>query len=86
MDQARYDAARSPDGPLFVGSPAEIVEKLLYQHELFGNDRFLGQISLGALPHGDALQAIELLGSEVGDGLRAALGRAGQLPVGGGPE
>jgi len=39
-----------------VGSPEEVADKLLFQHELFGHDRFLAQISVGTMPHcaGDA--------------------------------
>lgn len=42
-----------------------MVEKILFQHELFGHQRFLVQISLGTMPHAKALRAIELLGTEV---------------------
>ena len=43
---ARRCAARN-----VVGSPEQVVEKILFQHEMFGHDRFLLQISVGTLPH-----------------------------------
>ncbi len=60
-----YDALRSPQGALVVGSPAEVVDKILFQHEIFGHQRFLAQMSVGAMPHRSVLRAIELLGTEV---------------------
>jgi len=60
-----FDALRSPRGALVVGGPEEVSRKILFQHELFGHDRFLAQISVGDLPHDKVLRAIELLATEV---------------------
>ncbi len=68
-----FDAGRTLRGALFVGSPAEVTEKILYQHEIFGHQRFLLQLSVGTLPHRDMLRAIELYGTEVAPAVRAAL-------------
>jgi probable LLM family oxidoreductase len=65
MTRAQFDQLRSPRGALVVGSPAEVAEKILFQHELFGHDRFLAQISVGTMPHTKVMRAIELLGTEV---------------------
>jgi alkanesulfonate monooxygenase SsuD/methylene tetrahydromethanopterin reductase-like flavin-dependent oxidoreductase (luciferase family) len=73
MARAQFDAACGPEGHLLVGSPQQVVEKILAEHELFGHDRFLGQISIGALPHARAMHAIELFGSEVAPAVREAL-------------
>ncbi|MDT8340477.1 MAG: LLM class flavin-dependent oxidoreductase [Longimicrobiales bacterium] len=61
-------------GALVLGSPQQIVEKILYQHELFGHDRFLLQLTVGPIPHAKVLRAIELLGTEVAPAVRRALG------------
>src|SRR5258708_31539936 len=50
---------------LVVGSPDEVVEKILFQHELFGHQRFMAQMSVGNLPHAEVLRSIELLGTQV---------------------
>ncbi len=68
-----FDAGRTLRGALFVGSPAEVTEKILFQHELFGHERFLLQLSVGTMPHRDLLHAIELFGTEVAPAVRAAL-------------
>jgi alkanesulfonate monooxygenase SsuD/methylene tetrahydromethanopterin reductase-like flavin-dependent oxidoreductase (luciferase family) len=68
-----FDAGRTLHGALFVGSPAEVTEKILYQHEIFNHDRFLLQLSVGTMPHLELLRAIELYGTEVAPAVRAAL-------------
>jgi len=60
-----YDLRALPTGPLFVGSPQQIIDKVLYERELFGHDRFLAQVDLGGLPHAEVMRVIELLGAEV---------------------
>ncbi|SRR5258706_2283340 len=61
----QFDAMRGPQGALLVGSPQEVIDKLLFEYELFGNDRFLLQMALGDMPHAWIMRAIELLGTEV---------------------
>ncbi|MEO8285183.1 MAG: LLM class flavin-dependent oxidoreductase [Chloroflexota bacterium] len=74
MSRQQFDALCSPRGALLVGSPTEVIDKILYEHELFGNDRFLAQISVGPMPHAKVLRAIELLGTKIAPAVRAALG------------
>ena len=73
MGRRQFEAGRSPRGALVVGGPGEVVEKILYEHELFGNDRFMAQISVGALPHDKVMRAIELFGTEVAPAVRKEL-------------
>jgi probable LLM family oxidoreductase len=75
MTRPQFDELRSLRGALVVGSPQEVVEKILFQHELFGHQRFLAQITVGHLPHAQAMRAIELLGTEVVPAVRAELER-----------
>ena len=42
MTREQYEQGRAPHGHLLVGSPHEVADKILAQHELFGHDRFLG--------------------------------------------
>jgi len=57
-----FDALRTRRGALVVGDVDEVVEKILFQHELFGHDRFLMQTAVGTMPHDKVLASIELLG------------------------
>ena len=75
MTREQYDAMRSPLGALAVGSPQEVAEKILAQHRIFGNQRFLIQMSVGTMPHRDVMRSIELYGSEVAPLVRAEVAR-----------
>lgn len=70
MSREQFDAATTRQGALLVGSPQEVIDKILYEYELFGNTRFLAQMSLGAMPHDKILNAIELLGNKVAPEVR----------------
>jgi probable LLM family oxidoreductase len=65
MDRSQYQALRAPRGALHVGTPQEVVDKILFEHELFGLDRFLLHVSVGTLPHDKVMRAIELFGTKV---------------------
>jgi alkanesulfonate monooxygenase SsuD/methylene tetrahydromethanopterin reductase-like flavin-dependent oxidoreductase (luciferase family) len=75
MSRSDYDAAATLRGANFVGGPEEVVEKILWQHEIFGHDRFLLQFTIGGIPHEGILRSIELLGREVAPAVREALAR-----------
>lgn len=74
--RAQFDADRSRHGSMFVGSPQEAIDKILYEHELFHHDRFLVQFSVGAMPHDKMLKSIELYGTKVAPAVRKALGES----------
>ena len=76
MTREQFDASRGLRGANFVGSPQEVVEKILFQHEIFGHQRFLLQSSVGTMPHRDVMRSIELLGTEVAPAVHRALGSA----------
>jgi probable LLM family oxidoreductase len=65
LDRSQYEAMRAARGALLVGSAQEVIDKILFEHELFSNDRFLLHVSVGTLPHDKVLRAIELFGTEV---------------------
>jgi probable LLM family oxidoreductase len=69
----QFEYMRSPEGALLVGSPQQVIDKILYEHELFGNTRFMVQFSVGTLPHHQMMHAIELFGNIVAPAVRKAL-------------
>lgn len=73
MTRDHYDAMRGPSGALMVGSPQQVIEKILYEYELFGNSRFLAQMSVGSVPHKSMLRSIELFGAVVVPAVRKAI-------------
>ena len=63
-------AAASLRGAHFVGTPEQVIEKIRFQREIFGHDRFLLQFTIGGIPHEGILRSIELLGREVAPAVR----------------
>ena len=64
---------RSPRGSLLVGSPQEVVDKILFEHSIFKHHRFLAQMDVGTLPHDKLMKSIELFGAKVAPQVRKAL-------------
>jgi probable LLM family oxidoreductase len=73
MSRDDYDASAELRGANFVGSPQQVVEKILFQHEVFGHDRFLLQLTVGSIAHDKVMRAIELFATEVAPAVRSAL-------------
>ncbi|WP_366248909.1 LLM class flavin-dependent oxidoreductase [Terribacillus aidingensis] len=48
-----------------VGSPQQIIEKILYQHEQFGHQRYLAQLDFGGVPIEKMEQNIEYIATEI---------------------
>jgi probable LLM family oxidoreductase len=65
LSKQQFDYSRSPKGALMVGSVQQVIDKILYEHELFGNTRFLAQASVGNVPHKMIMNSIELFGTKV---------------------
>ncbi|WKW13414.1 LLM class flavin-dependent oxidoreductase [Pseudogemmatithrix spongiicola] len=70
----QFDAERSPKGAVLIGDPQAVIDKILWEHELFGMTRFTLQMSVGSLPHKDLMRAIELYGTVVAPAVRKAVG------------
>ena len=75
LTRRQYDASLQLRGANVVGSPQEVAEKILWQHEIFGHDRTLLQFSVGPLPHADVMRSIELFGTRVAPLVRAEVAR-----------
>jgi probable LLM family oxidoreductase len=60
---------------LMVGSPEQVIEKILYQHDKLGHQRYLMQMSVGTMPHAQTMRSIELFGTKVAPAVRAGLKR-----------
>ncbi len=52
-----------------------MIAKILFQHEIFGHDRFLVQFGVGTMPHAKIMRSIELYGTEVAPVVREEIGR-----------
>ena len=79
MSRDDFETTRTLRGANFVGSPQEVVEKILFQHEIFGHQRFL--LYLSSLDHAKTMRAIELYGTEVAPAVRAEMARRASQPT-----
>ncbi|MFI1015172.1 LLM class flavin-dependent oxidoreductase [Streptomyces sp. NPDC020965] len=73
MPRRAYEAQATPGGAFFLGSPQEIIDKIMAQYRLFGHDRMMIQLGFGNVPQREAMKAIELLGTEVAPVVRAEI-------------
>jgi probable LLM family oxidoreductase len=81
LTRGQFEQLAQPGQALAVGSPAEIVEKLLAQHELFGHTRFIAQFDIGAVPYERVAASIELLATKVAPVVRAAIAKKRSSPA-----
>ncbi len=65
MSREQFEFMRSDQGSLLVGGVEQVVEKLVYEHKLFGYTRFFAQASLGFVPHELTMKSIELYATQV---------------------
>ncbi len=71
--RAQFDFERAPHGAMLLGSPQDIVDKILFEHSLFGHQRTLIQFTVGSMPHAATMRCIELYGTVVAPAVRRAL-------------
>lgn len=60
-----FNSGADPHNVMNIGSPQQIIEKILYQHELFGHQRYIGQMDFGGVPFENLMKNIELIGNEI---------------------
>ncbi|MFF2448854.1 LLM class flavin-dependent oxidoreductase [Neobacillus sp. NPDC058068] len=61
----QFEQATDYRDALMIGSPQQIIEKMLYQYELYGQQRFMAQIDFGGVPFDKIAKNIELIATEV---------------------
>ncbi|WP_395244446.1 LLM class flavin-dependent oxidoreductase [Agromyces sp. MMS24-K17] len=74
LDRETFDAMCAPRGPLVVGGPREVADKILRQREALGIDRFLGQVDIGGLPRATVLESIDRFAADVAPLVRGVTG------------
>jgi probable LLM family oxidoreductase len=73
MNRQHFEQSRTAHGALMVGSPQQVIDKILYEHELFGHSRFMAQMTVGSVPHDKVMRSVELFGNVVAPAVRKAL-------------
>jgi len=72
LDRGQFEQLRQT-GPLVVGSEQQVIDKILHQHEIFHNTRFLAQLVTGHIPHVQVMKSIEIFGTKVAPVIRKEL-------------
>ncbi len=66
MTRASFDAQRGPTGALLIGSPDEVVDKIVQHSEALGGiSRLSFQINVASLPQAQMMRAIDAIGARV---------------------
>ncbi|ENH97225.1 luciferase family protein [Gracilibacillus halophilus YIM-C55.5] len=75
MGAARTDLEfiRSKESALFVGTPADIIDKILYQYEQFRHQRFVAQVDFGGQPLSMVQKTTRLLAERVAPQVKQVL-------------
>ena len=71
--RVQFDFERAPRGAMLLGSPQEVIDKILFEHSLFGHQRTLIQFTIGSMPHDAVMRCIDLYGTVVAPAVRNAL-------------
>lgn len=77
----QMETGRHLRGADFVGTPDEIIEKILFQHELFHHQRFSLYMGYNTIEHKKMMHAIELLGTKVAPVVRQEIARRNAVAV-----
>ena len=77
LAREQFEQLANPLNALAVGSPEQLIEKILAQHELFGHNRFMAQFDIGGIPFSQVAASIELLAVKVAPVVRRELSKSG---------
>ena len=75
VTRPQLEASRTLRGSDFVGTPDEIIEKILFQHEVFEHQRLLLYLGYNTIEHKKMMRAIELFGTKVAPAVRQEITR-----------
>ena len=70
MSRSDFEHMANPETALFVGSPQQIIEKILNQYELYEHQRFVAQLDIGGQPFSAVVKGLELLATKVAPVIR----------------
>lgn len=65
FDKEAYNTTLSIRNAMLVGSPETIIDKILYQYDMYQHDRLMIQLDLGGMPFSEVKKNIEILGEEI---------------------
>ncbi|PSL36343.1 alkanesulfonate monooxygenase SsuD/methylene tetrahydromethanopterin reductase-like flavin-dependent oxidoreductase (luciferase family) [Planomicrobium soli] len=63
--QWQFMHGASPHDVMNIGSPQQVIEKILYQQEMFGHQRYIAQMDFGGVPFDRLMRNIDMIGTEI---------------------
>lgn len=81
LAREQFEQLASPVNALAVGSPEQLAEKILAQHELFGHNRFMAQFDIGGIPFSKVAASIEMLAAKVAPIVRREISKSSLYTV-----
>jgi probable LLM family oxidoreductase len=75
VSRAHFNSGLDLRGWLAVGDAKDVIAKILYQHQFFGHQRFLMQMTVGPTPHQAVMRSIELFAKDVAPVVREEVAR-----------
>ena len=75
LTREELEQQRLLHGSDFVGTPDEIIAKILFQHDIFKHQRFLIYMGNNSIEHKKMMRAIELFGTKVAPVVRKEIAR-----------
>lgn len=73
-----FAQSSDPHSIMNVGSPQQIIEKILYQYEQFGHQRYIAQIDFGGMPFEKVKKNIEMIGTEILPAIKKYTAKSGE--------
>ena len=70
-----FEAMTAPDTALTIGSPQEMIDKIMRQYELFHHDRYVLQMDMNGLPFDKLARSIELVATKVAPEVRKLINK-----------
>lgn len=64
-DRELYEEQATGIGPIIVGTPNEVADRIAAIHSELKHDRHILHMDIGNVPHADVMKSIELFGAEV---------------------
>lgn len=61
----QFAQGADPRDVMNIGSPKQVIEKILYQHEMFNHQRYIAQIDFGGVDFKRLIKNIDILGTEI---------------------
>lgn len=65
FDRRLFAQGKDVRSSINIGDPQLIIDKIIYQYELYGMDRYVAEIDFGGVPTKQIMNTLDIIGSEI---------------------